>query len=57
MKGKEKRKKKVSKVMHEFKEGELHSGSKKGPIVKSKNQAIAIGMSEAGLSNKKKKGK
>jgi hypothetical protein len=27
---------KVSKVMKEFKAGKLHSGSKKGPVVKSK---------------------
>lgn len=38
---------KIKKVMHEFKEGKLHSGSKKGPEVKSKSQAIAIAMSEA----------
>ena len=37
---------KVHKVMHEFKEGELHSGSKKGPKVTSRKQAVAIGMSE-----------
>ena len=37
---------KVEKVMHEFKEGELHSGSKKGPKVTSRKQAVAIGMSE-----------
>lgn len=53
-KGKSKGKPKIKKVMHEFKEGKLHSGSKKGPIVKDKSQAIAIGMSEAGLSKKKK---
>lgn len=33
--------------MEEFKEGKLHSGSKEGPIVKSKEQAVAIGLSEA----------
>lgn len=33
--------------MHEFKHGELHSGSKKGPLVKDRKQAIAIAMSEA----------
>jgi hypothetical protein len=44
---------KVSKVMTEFKKGELHSG-KKGPVVTSKKQAIAISLSEAGLSKKKK---
>lgn len=38
---------KIRKVMREFKENELHSGSKKGPIVKNKKQAIAIGLSEA----------
>lgn len=56
MKGsKENRKqKKIKKVMHEFKEGELHSGSKKGPLVKDKKQASAIAMSEAGMSKKKK---
>jgi hypothetical protein len=38
---------KIHKVMHEFKEGELHSGSKHGPEVKNRKQAIAIAMSEA----------
>lgn len=33
-------------VMHKFKHGGLHSGSKKGPKVKDKKQAIAIMMSE-----------
>lgn len=40
-------KSKVEKVMHEFKEGTLHSGSKKGPKVASKKQAVAIALSEA----------
>lgn len=44
---------KVQKVMHEFKTGTLHSGSKKGPVVKSKKQAIAIAMSEAKRAKKK----
>lgn len=39
--------KKVGKVMHEYKAGKLRSGSKTGPKVKSRKQAIAIGMSEA----------
>lgn len=33
-------------VMHEFKHGQLHSGSKTGKKVTSRKQAIAIGMSE-----------
>lgn len=37
---------KVRKVMHEFKHGQLHSGSKKGPVVKDRKQAIAIALSE-----------
>lgn len=40
-------KKKVKKVMKEFKEGELHSGSKKGPVVTNPKQGIAIALSEA----------
>ncbi|HEY1337620.1 MAG TPA: DUF6496 domain-containing protein [Bryobacteraceae bacterium] len=36
---------KVKKVMHEYKRGELKSGGKKK--VKSRKQAIAIGLSEA----------
>jgi hypothetical protein len=39
--------KKVEKVMHEFKEGDLHSGSKSGPEVESRKQAVAIALSEA----------
>lgn len=37
---------KIDKVMHEFKGGALHSGSKKGPLVKNRKQAIAIALSE-----------
>jgi hypothetical protein len=33
--------------MHEWKEDSLHSGSKKGPVVKNQKQAIAIALSEA----------
>lgn len=42
-----KKKSKVEKVLHEFKEGSLHSGSKKGPKVENRKQAIAIALSEA----------
>jgi len=36
----------MKETMHEYKSGTLHSGSKSGPKVKSRAQAIAIGMSE-----------
>lgn len=42
-----KKSKKIEKVMGEFKNGELHSGSKKGPIVSDPAQAKAIALSEA----------
>lgn len=48
---------KMGKVMHEFKAGTLHSGSKKGPEVTNRKQAIAIAMSEAGMARKTKKNK
>lgn len=41
--------------LHKFKEGTLHSGSKHGPLVKNRKQAIAIALSEAGLSNLRKR--
>lgn len=44
---------KIKKVMGEFKAGKLHSGSKKGPIVSNKKQAVAIAMSEARKKGKK----
>ena len=44
---------KVKKVMEEFKEGTLHSGSKKGPKVSSRKQAIAIALSEARKAGQK----
>jgi len=51
---------KIEEVMHEFKHGELKSGKGgKGGIVKSREQAIAIGISEAreaGLKVPKEKG-
>lgn len=47
---------KVGQVMHEFKQGMLHTGAKDGPIVRNKKQAIAIALSEV-ETMKKKKGK
>jgi len=44
---------KVAKVMREYKAGELHSGSKKGPVVKNRKQAIAIALSEARKAGEK----
>jgi hypothetical protein len=46
---------KVRKVMHEFKAGALHSGSKRGPRVRSRKQAIAIALSEAGMARRKRR--
>lgn len=46
--------KKVAQVMHEFKEGELHSG-KTDVIVTNPKQAIAIALSEAEEIDKSKK--
>ena len=47
-------KNKMKKVMGEYKEGTLHSG-KGGPVVKSRQQAIAIAMSEAAKAKKTSK--
>jgi hypothetical protein len=49
-------------VMHKFKTGNLHSGSKKGPKVSNPKQAIAIMLSEKraaakGKSEYKSKGR
>ncbi len=38
--------KKVHRVMTEFADGKLHSGSKTGPKVKNRKQAVAIMLSE-----------
>jgi hypothetical protein len=45
--------KKVKKALHEMHEGKLHSGGKNGPKVKTRKQAIAIGLSEARAEGKK----
>ena len=46
--------KKVKKVMREFKKGKLTSGNSKKKV-KNRKQAIAIALSEAGISKKRKK--
>ena len=46
---------KMEKTMHEFRLGSLHSGSKTGPKVKSRSQAIAIGISQAHKAGQGKK--
>ncbi len=45
---------KISEVMREYKAGTLHSG-KGGPVVKKPKQAVAIALSEAGMSKPRKK--
>ena len=54
--GMTKMEKKVGKVMGEFKSGDLHSGSKSGPVVKNRQQAIAIGLSEGRKASKMAEG-
>jgi hypothetical protein len=40
-------KSKVATVLGEYKRGKLHSGSKQGPKVKKRSQAIAIALNQA----------
>jgi len=51
--GMNKAQKKIKKVMKEFKKGKLPIGQSKKKV-KSKKQAIAIALSEAGKSKKKR---
>lgn len=49
------KKERMHEEMHKFKLDQLHSGSKKGPVVTNPKQAIAISLSESGQSKKKSK--
>lgn len=51
------KKKRLKEEFSKFKSGDLHSGSKTGPVVTSRPQAIAISLHEAGMSKKKAKKK
>lgn len=49
---------KVKKVMGEYKSGTLHAGRdpkgpKNAPVVKNRRQAVAIALSQAGISKRK----
>ena len=44
----------VTRVMREFKEGQLKGGRGRRGKVKSRRQAVAIALSEAGVSRKKR---
>lgn len=44
---------KIAIVMDEYKHGQLHSGSKHGPLVHSRRQAIAIALSEQRHANRR----
>lgn len=52
---KKRKRNKIKVVMEEFKEGKLHSGSDKGPVVTNPKQAVAIAISESKKKKSKKK--
>jgi hypothetical protein len=54
---KEAKRGRVKEEMDKFKRGTLHSGSKTGPEVTNRKQAIAIALSESGQSKNRKKGR
>lgn len=45
---------KVRKTLHEYKHGALRSGSKRGPKVRKRSQAIAIALNQARRATKKR---
>jgi len=50
----EQKRKKVSKVMREFKKGKLNIGQSKKKV-KNRKQAIAIALNEAGVKQKRRR--
>lgn len=50
-------KRKAARVFHEFGKGQLHSGSKQGPVVKAQDQAVAIALSQARKVSRTGRGK
>lgn len=46
---------KIRAVMHEFKHRKLHSGSKNGPLVKNRRQAVAIALAEQSRANERRR--
>jgi len=50
----EQKRKKVSKVMREFKKGKLNIGQSKKKV-KNRKQAVAIALSEAGVNKKRRR--
>jgi len=54
---KKKKKAVMKESMERFEGGDMHSGSKSGPVVTNPKQAIAISLSMSGQSKSKKKKK
>lgn len=46
---------KMQKVFHEWGKGQLHSGSKSGPVVKNQKQAVAIALSQGRKASRAKR--
>lgn len=51
------KKQKMAQAVKEGLSGNMHSGSKNGPVVTDKKQMLAIALNESGMSSKKKKKK